>query len=76
MSHAIGMLELAYIRLSQQGKARHLFSPYLSYTCGSCSSEKGGNHRPLESGRDERLDWQEGDVLLTNLIVQCEIRIL
>jgi hypothetical protein len=69
------MLELAYIQLSQRGKARYPFPPCLSCTCGSCWGEKGGDHRPLEVDRNERLDWQEGDVL-TNLKVKREIRIL
>lgn len=69
------MLEFAYVRLSQQGKARYLFPPCLSYTCGSCWSEKGGDHRQLEVDRNERLDWQEGDVL-TNLKAKREVRIL
>jgi hypothetical protein len=67
-----GMLELAYIRLSQQGKARYPFFSCWSCTCGSCRAEKGGDHRPLEVDRDERLDWQDEDVL-TNLIIKREI---
>ena len=70
-----GVLELAYIRLSQQGKARYPFLPCLSCTCGNYWSERGGDHRPLEVDCNERLDWQEGDVL-TNLKIKDEIRIL
>jgi hypothetical protein len=69
-----GILELAYIRLSRQGKARYPFFPCWSCTCRSYRSEKGGNHRPLGVDGDEWLDWQEGDVL-TNLMIKCEIRI-
>lgn len=54
-----GMLEFAYIQLSQQGKARCLFPPWMSCTCGSCWGEKGGDRRQLEVDRNERLDWQE-----------------
>jgi hypothetical protein len=68
------MMELAYIRLSQQGKARYPFFSCWSCTYGSCRAEGGGDHRPLEVDRDERLDWQEGDVL-TDLMTKCEIRV-
>lgn len=68
------MPEIAYIPLSQQGKARYHFFPCWSCTCGSCQSEKGGDHRPLEVDRDERLDRQKGEVL-TNLMIESEIRI-
>jgi hypothetical protein len=70
-----GLLELAYIRLFRQGKARYPFPLCLSCTCGSCGGEKGGDHRSLKVDRNERLDWQEGDVL-TNLKVKCKIKIL
>ena len=53
------MLEFAYIQLSQQGKARCLFPPWMSCTCESCWGEKGGDRRQLEVDRNERLDWQE-----------------
>jgi hypothetical protein len=68
------LLELAYIRLSRQGKAKYPFFPYWSCTCGSYRGERGGGHRPLEVDGNEWLDRQKG-VVLTNLVIKCEIRI-